>query len=156
MMNPMQPKLIPPPPPDPALTDRIVKLAVSVVANGPNFENYVRDKEFQNPDFAFLRGGLFSEYYEYVKSVEASKCKSLYFLYMSFYFHIWISVAASKANPGTSQLAPKIDIEQLRVQVAALKKQIAESQYNVDQQRLVLENVDDVSFIYIFFKVYLS
>ncbi|KAE9551038.1 hypothetical protein FO519_005738 [Halicephalobus sp. NKZ332] len=124
-MNPISAKLIPPPPPDPALAERIIKLAINVVSNGPNFEHFVRDKEFQNPDFAFLRGGLFSEYYEHIKSVEASK------------------LAASKNIPGTPLQGPKVDVEQLRAQIVAFRKQVAESQYNVDQQKLVLENVDE-------------
>lgn len=72
----MSNNLVPPPPPDPVLENRIVKIAVNVVANGPNFEAYVRDREGDKPEFSFMKGGLYSEYYEYMKQVEAAKCKS--------------------------------------------------------------------------------
>uniref|UniRef100_A0AC34RKU8 SURP motif domain-containing protein n=1 Tax=Panagrolaimus sp. JU765 TaxID=591449 RepID=A0AC34RKU8_9BILA len=118
--------LIPPPPPNQILADRIIKIAVNVVTNGQNFEAFVKQKEANNPDFEFLRGGLYSEYYEYVKQTEAAK------------------LAAQRAG-GMVQAEPQgIDVEKLRAQIVALKKQVAESEFNVDQQKLVHQKIDEV------------
>lgn len=55
-----------PPPPDPAVAERIQKMAAYVVRNGVDFENMMKQKEESNPKFGFLFGGEHYQYYRYV------------------------------------------------------------------------------------------
>lgn len=54
-----------PPPPNPALTDRIVKFAQFSV-NNAQFDAFVRQKEAMNPEYAFLRGGEGAPFFAWV------------------------------------------------------------------------------------------
>ncbi|KAL1210467.1 hypothetical protein V5N11_006793 [Cardamine amara subsp. amara] len=55
----------PPPPADPELQKRIDKLVEYSVKNGPEFEAMMRDRQKDNPDYAFLFGGEGHGYYRY-------------------------------------------------------------------------------------------
>ncbi|XP_010432891.1 PREDICTED: calcium homeostasis endoplasmic reticulum protein [Camelina sativa] len=54
-----------PPPADPELQKRIDKLVEYSVKNGPEFEAMMRDRQKDNPDYAFLFGGEGHGYYRY-------------------------------------------------------------------------------------------
>ncbi|CAA0810883.1 SWAP (Suppressor-of-White-APricot)/surp RNA-binding domain-containing protein [Striga hermonthica] len=54
-----------PPPSDPELQKRIDKLVEYAVKNGPEFEAVVREREQDNPAYAFLFGGDGHSYYRY-------------------------------------------------------------------------------------------
>ncbi|KAL6212622.1 hypothetical protein ACLB2K_017840 [Fragaria x ananassa] len=53
------------PPSDPELHKRIDKLVEYSAKNGPDFEAMIRDKQQDNPDYAFLFGGEGHAYYRY-------------------------------------------------------------------------------------------
>lgn len=55
----------PPPPADPELQKRIDKLVEYSVKNGPEFEAMMRDRQKDNPDYAFLFGGEGHGYYRF-------------------------------------------------------------------------------------------
>ncbi|CAH8328289.1 unnamed protein product [Eruca vesicaria subsp. sativa] len=55
----------PPPPADPELQKRIDKLVEYSVKNGPEFEAMMRDRQKDNPEYAFLFGGEGYDYYRY-------------------------------------------------------------------------------------------
>lgn len=50
-------------PQDPALTQRISKLAEFARRNGPHFVELLKNKQKDNPEYSFLFGGEGSEYY---------------------------------------------------------------------------------------------
>ena len=50
---------------DPALLQRITKLAEYTVRNGPAFEQQVQAKQGENPEYAFLNNGEGSAYYQW-------------------------------------------------------------------------------------------
>ncbi|CAN8326739.1 unnamed protein product [Cochlearia groenlandica] len=54
-----------PPPADPELQKRIDKLVEYSIKNGPEFEAMMRDRQKDNPDYAFLFGGEGNGYYRY-------------------------------------------------------------------------------------------
>lgn len=54
-----------PPPADPELQKRIDKLVEYIAKNGPEFEVVIRDKQHDNPDYAFVFGGEGHAYYRY-------------------------------------------------------------------------------------------
>ncbi|XP_010548521.1 PREDICTED: calcium homeostasis endoplasmic reticulum protein [Tarenaya hassleriana] len=54
-----------PPPSEPELQKRIDKLIEYSVKNGPEFEAMIREKQKDNPDYAFLFGGEGHGYYHY-------------------------------------------------------------------------------------------
>ncbi|KAK3131102.1 hypothetical protein QOZ80_6BG0502080 [Eleusine coracana subsp. coracana] len=54
-----------PPPSDPELQKRIDKLVEYIAKNGPEFEAIIRDKQHDNPDYAFVFGGEGHAYYRY-------------------------------------------------------------------------------------------
>ncbi|KAL6873745.1 hypothetical protein ACP4OV_013827 [Aristida adscensionis] len=54
-----------PPPADPELQKRIDKLVEYTAKNGPDFEAMIRDKQRDNPDYAFVFGGDGHAYYRY-------------------------------------------------------------------------------------------
>ncbi|VDN97316.1 unnamed protein product [Rodentolepis nana] len=56
---------MPEPPADPHRRDVIDKLAQFVARNGPEFERMTMEKQHGNPDFEFLSGGEFSDYYKH-------------------------------------------------------------------------------------------
>ncbi|CAF5192833.1 unnamed protein product, partial [Rotaria magnacalcarata] len=62
---------IPQPPDDPETRNIIEKLASFVARNGPEFEVATRQKQENNPKFAFLRGGEYQHYYQF--RVQAEK-----------------------------------------------------------------------------------
>lgn len=63
--EPHEPLPIPvPPPSDPALLQRIKKLADYVSRNGPEFVSLFKDKQQHNPEYGFLTGGEGHEYYK--------------------------------------------------------------------------------------------
>jgi Surp module len=53
------------PPADPELQKRIDKLVEYITKNGPEFEIMIRDKQHDNPDYAFIFGGEGHGYYNY-------------------------------------------------------------------------------------------
>lgn len=53
------------PPSDPELHKRIDKLVEYAAKNGPEFEAMIREKQQDNPDYAFLFGGEGHGYYRY-------------------------------------------------------------------------------------------
>ncbi|KAJ4798639.1 SWAP (Suppressor-of-White-APricot)/surp RNA-binding domain-containing protein [Rhynchospora pubera] len=53
------------PPADPELQKRIDKLVEYIAKNGPEFEIMIREKQHDNPDYAFLFGGEGHSYYNY-------------------------------------------------------------------------------------------
>ncbi|KAJ3708431.1 hypothetical protein LUZ61_012136 [Rhynchospora tenuis] len=53
------------PPADPELQKRIDKLVEYIAKNGPEFEIMIREKQHDNPDYAFLFGGEGHAYYNY-------------------------------------------------------------------------------------------
>ncbi|XP_037458623.1 calcium homeostasis endoplasmic reticulum protein-like [Triticum dicoccoides] len=55
-----------PPPADPELQKRIDKLVEYIAKNGPEFEIVIRDKQHDNPDYAFIFGGDGHAYYRYM------------------------------------------------------------------------------------------
>jgi hypothetical protein len=55
-----------PPPSDPELQKRIDKLVEYIAKNGPEFEIVIRDKQHDNPDYAFVFGGEGHAYYRYM------------------------------------------------------------------------------------------
>lgn len=56
----------------------IDKLAQFVARNGPEFEQMTKQKQKDNPQFGFLFGGLYFNYYQYrVTTEQISKCLSL-------------------------------------------------------------------------------
>ncbi|CAM0909482.1 unnamed protein product [Alopecurus aequalis] len=55
-----------PPPADPELQKRIDKLVEYIAKNGPEFEIVIRDKQHDNPDYAFVFGGEGHAYYRYM------------------------------------------------------------------------------------------
>jgi hypothetical protein len=55
-----------PPPADPDLQKRIDKLVEYIAKNGPEFEIVIRDKQHDNPDYAFVFGGDGHAYYRYM------------------------------------------------------------------------------------------
>ncbi|KAM7535710.1 hypothetical protein Aperf_G00000101112 [Anoplocephala perfoliata] len=55
---------LPEPPTDPQRLAVIDKLAQFVARNGPDFEHMTMEKQYGNPDFSFLFGGEFSDYYK--------------------------------------------------------------------------------------------
>jgi len=63
--GPYDSALPPPPPADPELQKRIDKLVEYSVKNGPEFEAMMRDRQKDNPDYAFLFGGEGHGYYRY-------------------------------------------------------------------------------------------
>ncbi|KAG8074867.1 hypothetical protein GUJ93_ZPchr0006g44267 [Zizania palustris] len=54
-----------PPPSDPELQKRIDKVVEYIAKNGPEFEVVIRDKQHDNPDYAFIFGGEGHAYYRY-------------------------------------------------------------------------------------------
>ncbi|KAJ1260447.1 hypothetical protein BS78_10G233300 [Paspalum vaginatum] len=54
------------PPADPELHKRIDKLVEYIGKNGPDFEAMIRDKQHDNPDYAFIFGGEGHAYYRYM------------------------------------------------------------------------------------------
>jgi hypothetical protein len=54
-----------PPPADPELQKRIDKLVEYIAKNGREFEAIIRDKQHDNPDYAFVFGGEGHAYYRY-------------------------------------------------------------------------------------------
>ena len=56
---------LPEPPSDPEQRSVIDKLAQFVARNGPEFERMTMEKQHGNPQFAFLFGGDYSDYYRY-------------------------------------------------------------------------------------------
>nr|CAB3471199.1 unnamed protein product [Digitaria exilis] len=54
------------PPADPELQKRIDKLVEYIGKNGPEFEAMIRDKQHDNPDYAFVFGGEGHAYYRYM------------------------------------------------------------------------------------------
>ncbi|CAL5040057.1 unnamed protein product [Urochloa decumbens] len=54
------------PPADPELQKRIDKLVEYIGKNGPEFEAVIRDKQHDNPDYAFVFGGEGHAYYRYM------------------------------------------------------------------------------------------
>ena len=54
------------PPADPELQKRIDKLVEYIGKNGPEFEAVIRDKQHDNPDYAFVFGGEGHAYYRYL------------------------------------------------------------------------------------------
>lgn len=54
------------PPADPELQKRIDKLVEYIGKNGPDFEAMIRDKQRDNPDYAFVFGGEGHAYYRYM------------------------------------------------------------------------------------------
>jgi hypothetical protein len=60
-----QPPPMAPPPADPELQKRIDKLVEYIAKNGPEFEAIIRDKQHDNPDYAFVFGGEGHAYYRY-------------------------------------------------------------------------------------------
>ncbi|CAD6335774.1 unnamed protein product [Miscanthus lutarioriparius] len=54
------------PPADPELQKRIDKLVEYIAKNGPDFEAMIRDKQHDNPDYAFVFGGEGHAYYRYM------------------------------------------------------------------------------------------
>ncbi|XP_062178357.1 uncharacterized protein LOC133883151 isoform X2 [Phragmites australis] len=54
------------PPADPELQKRIDKLVEYIGKNGPDFEAMIRDKQHDNPDYAFVFGGEGHAYYRYM------------------------------------------------------------------------------------------
>ena len=59
-------------PADEGLADRIEKLAARVAKVGPQMEAMVKEKQGDNPDFAFLSGGDGAEYYAAQKQMAQS------------------------------------------------------------------------------------
>ncbi|KAL4192949.1 hypothetical protein AMTRI_Chr06g196890 [Amborella trichopoda] len=55
-----------PPPADPELQKRIDKLSEYAAKNGPEFEAMIREKQQDNPGYAFLFGGEGHAYYRYM------------------------------------------------------------------------------------------
>ncbi|XP_065336017.1 calcium homeostasis endoplasmic reticulum protein [Cloeon dipterum] len=66
---------LPRPPPDQELRNIIDKLAQFVARNGPEFENMTKNKQKDNPKFAFLFGGEFFNYYQYKVTTEQAILK---------------------------------------------------------------------------------
>jgi calcium homeostasis endoplasmic reticulum protein len=59
---------------DQDLRNIIDKLAQFVARNGHEFENMTKNKQKENPKFAFLHGGEYFNYYQYkVTTEQASK-----------------------------------------------------------------------------------
>ncbi|KAF7110808.1 hypothetical protein CFC21_110886 [Triticum aestivum] len=65
-MPPPQQQPPAPPPADPELQKRIDKLVEYIAKNGPEFEIVIRDKQHDNPDYAFIFGGDGHAYYRYM------------------------------------------------------------------------------------------
>uniref|UniRef100_A0A0D9WTB9 CID domain-containing protein n=1 Tax=Leersia perrieri TaxID=77586 RepID=A0A0D9WTB9_9ORYZ len=59
------PPVAAPPPSDPELQKRIDKVVEYIAKNGPEFEVVIRDKQHENPDYAFIFGGEGHAYYRY-------------------------------------------------------------------------------------------
>jgi calcium homeostasis endoplasmic reticulum protein len=57
----------------------IDKLAQFVARNGHEFENMTKDKQKDNPKFAFLHGGEYFNYYQYKVTTEQASKSSKYF-----------------------------------------------------------------------------
>lgn len=62
---------------DPEHQNIIDKFAQYVAKNGPVFEEMTRQKQFNNPKFAFLFGKEYSQYYQYRL---LQNCKFLLFM----------------------------------------------------------------------------
>mgnify|MGYP002775742197 CR=1 FL=1 len=79
------PPPVSPPPPDPELQKRIDKLVEYSAKNGPEFEKMLREKQKENPLYAFLFGAEGFNYYRY---------------------KLWITVNPHLANPYSMSAAP--------------------------------------------------
>ncbi|XP_059487556.1 calcium homeostasis endoplasmic reticulum protein isoform X2 [Neocloeon triangulifer] len=66
---------LPRPPPDQDLRNIIDKLAQFVARNGHEFENMTKNKQKDNPKFAFLFGGEYFNYYQYKVTTEQAILK---------------------------------------------------------------------------------
>ena len=52
-------------PDDPALEQRIAKLADFAAKNGPPFVDMLREKQKDNPEYGFLKGGIGATYFRW-------------------------------------------------------------------------------------------
>uniref|UniRef100_A0A7E4ZUK3 Calcium homeostasis endoplasmic reticulum protein n=1 Tax=Panagrellus redivivus TaxID=6233 RepID=A0A7E4ZUK3_PANRE len=123
----------PPLPSDPLLREIIDRTAESVATNGAGFEQFIATQNANNPQFDFVRGGQYAEYFKFRVAMEQQK----------------VQAAMSAAQPMHHQQlppkpeVPRIDIETLQKQIDVLKAQVAESENNVEQQRVVLKQLSD-------------
>lgn len=71
---------------DPEMTNIIDKLANFVARNGPEFEQMTKQKQRDNPKFAFLFGGENFNYYQYkVTTEQASEYHNILSLMLLLY-----------------------------------------------------------------------
>uniref|UniRef100_A0A914V3Q6 SURP motif domain-containing protein n=1 Tax=Plectus sambesii TaxID=2011161 RepID=A0A914V3Q6_9BILA len=101
----------PPPPLDDEQRNIIDKLAVFVVKNGTEFEEMTRQKQANNPRFAFLFGGEHSQYYQYRLACE--------------------NAAAASGVPMHSETDL---VQSYEAQIAALQQQLSDSERNLKAQ----------------------
>ncbi|XP_063699895.1 calcium homeostasis endoplasmic reticulum protein [Culicoides brevitarsis] len=134
----------PPAPQDQNLRNIIDKLAEFVARNGLEFEQMTRNKQQNNPKFAFLYGGEFFSYYQWRKEKERERERLGNMppqgLQTGQPPPIWQNNAPTLPNvlPQVQQNPNTAQIEAINVQQNKLREQIKQSELNLQAQHSVL------------------